>query len=126
MITGIGIDLVDVERIRAAERRWKERLTNRLLGPQEQIIYQAKEDKLSFLSGRFAAKEAIVKCLSGFSEGNLPLRQIQIINNPDGRPQVKFEGSLKDFMAGRKIHLSITHQRQMAAAVAILVEKEYE
>ena len=70
MILGTGIDLIEVERIRASFARFGERFLQRILRPGETAYCLAHKDPAPFLAARFAAKEAISKAF-GTGIGNL-------------------------------------------------------
>lgn len=78
---------------------------------------------IEHLGGLFAAKEAVMKALgTGWAEG-LGFRQIQVVRNAAGAPTVELHGRAAERSAALgvgSIHLSITHERSFAAAVAVL------
>lgn len=121
MIIGIGIDLVDIRRIERAYARFGDRFLRRFLTPEEMSSPHCPQ--AHYLAGRFAAREAAVKALgTGFANGIGPL-SIRIGNNSRGKPELEFLGDaakLARDMGARKIHLSISHERTMAAAIVLL------
>ena len=121
MIIGIGLDLVSVQRM----AHWLEdpRLCLRYFHPSEfETIQQRGRDAAKSLAARFAAKEAFGKALgTGFA--GLRLRDIRVENESSGRPRLYVEGTAASAMAelgARHIHLSITHDGDIAAAQIIL------
>lgn len=108
----IGIDIVEIERLNSL----KEGFINHVLSPEEIKIYKKYEGERSveFLAGRFAAKEAIIKCLSDIEIPNM--NEIEILNKDNGKPSVKY----KDY----KIKVSISHERHYACAIAILEDNK--
>lgn len=110
MIAGIGIDLVSVDRIRRAMAN--PRFAERILTSRERT---ACELTAEHVAGRWAAKEAVAKCLGR------PLRwhDVEVLQNPNGAPLACVRTGL--LPEGWSILLSITHERSMAAAVATLV-----
>jgi holo-[acyl-carrier protein] synthase len=121
MIYSIGIDLVQTGRVRRAIEQWGESFASKILGEKEMGLYNAKHNKIPFLSGRFAAKEAVIKTLGACFDERVFFRQIQILNDPQGKPYVLLEDIVKNKIPGKGIMISITHEREMAAAVAILI-----
>jgi holo-[acyl-carrier protein] synthase len=117
MILGIGIDLVEVSRIK---KLLNDRFLNRILSKEELLIYESITDlnrKLTFVSGRFAAKEAIFKAISkGF--GNTNYIDFSILNDENGKPYVK----TNYFNPDEVIHISITHTNKLAIAY-VMIEK---
>ncbi|MCG7346334.1 holo-ACP synthase [Sporosarcina sp. ACRSL] len=115
MITGIGLDIVELDRIaRLDERSDKFRL--RILSHKELQMYEALPGhrRIEFLAGRFAAKEAFAKARgTGIGEG-CRFEQIEILKEPSGKPVLCFDG--KEVTG----FVSITHTRTVAAAQVIL------
>lgn len=121
MIIGIGLDIVNMARIAAIYRKFGRRFLIRILSEAEMARLPA--NAVTYLAGRFAAKEAAAKALgSGFS-GGITFRQMEIINNALGEPVLRFheraEKRFKD-LAAKKAFCSITHEHDHAAAVVIL------
>lgn len=121
MITGVGIDLVSIERINLVYQKFGSRFTARILANQEQEIMP--QAAISFIAGRFAAKEAAVKALgTGFSQNITPL-DIIILNDDSGRPYLLFENAAREVAANKGVlraHLSISHEKANAVALVIL------
>lgn len=121
MIIGTGIDFVDISRIERALLKFGDKFLARILSPSE-MAARNRANKF-FLAGRFAAKEASAKALgTGFSQGISP-GEIEICNDPAGRPHLRFLGHAAGrakFLRVTNTHLSITHDRGIAAAVVIL------
>jgi holo-[acyl-carrier protein] synthase len=133
VIYGIGIDLIEIERIAAACARHGERFAHRILGPAELERYVARRQRsaargLAYLATRFAAKEAISKALGLGMRQPMSWRAVQILNAPSGRPTAVADGVLAQFMRARRLQLqvTVTDERAIAAAYAIaeIVEKE--
>ena len=120
MIYSVGIDIIDTERISKALEKWGKPFANKILGEEEYDMYRQKLNKVQFLSGRFAAKEAVIKTLGAFFERRINFRDIQILNDLYGKPYVHLEDSLRERVFEKEIKVSITHERKMAAAVAII------
>jgi holo-[acyl-carrier protein] synthase len=76
------------------------------------------------VAGRFAAKEAIIKALGEYLETRPPYRELQIVNDPTGRPHVQLNEDLSRRLAGVKMLVSISHERNYAVAMAICSEKK--
>lgn len=122
MIVGLGIDLTELERIRAAHARFGRRFLEKFLAPGELAVLPG-EPRPSLLAGRFAAKEAAVKALgTGFSGGIGPC-EIEVTAAPSGAPGLVFHGKARqraEQLGARKAHLSISHERSHAVAVVVL------
>jgi holo-[acyl-carrier protein] synthase len=113
---GIGIDLVEVARIeRALERR--PRLAGRLFTEQEISYAGSRRRPGRHLAVRFAAKEAVVKAMG--LGGGVSLREIEVVAGAP--PRIELLGEVGRIAAERQlsVRISLTHEREMAAAVAI-------
>ncbi|MCS4470837.1 holo-ACP synthase [Clostridium botulinum] len=122
MIYGIGTDITEIRRIEKAITRNKN-FINKLFTKNEMDLWEKKNFKLEFIAGRFAAKEAISKALgTGIRDFNF--KDIEIINNELGKPQVvlkpKVEDIIRKISQSYKIHLSISHEKEYAIAYALL------
>jgi holo-[acyl-carrier protein] synthase len=121
-VLGVGLDLVEVARLAAAVERHGERFERRVCRPGE-VRERTGAGRMQHLAGLFAAKEAVLKALgTGWAQG-LGFRDVEVVGGPGGRPEVR----LHDAAAARArelgvaaVHLSITHERGFAAAVAVL------
>ncbi len=123
MIVGTGIDIVALSRIERLYERHGERVYRHLLTPAETDAIAALANPVTRLAGRFAAKEAVLKALgTGWARG-IGFTQIEILNDEAGAPRITLLGRAAERCAelgGRVWHLSISHEREMAVAMAIL------
>ena len=112
----IGTDIVDVERIKASLDNYSAKFVDKVFSPEEQEYCNSKSNPEIHYSGRFAAKEALIKAIksSGFDQ-EFSLKNIKIINHPNGSPYVKL-----DFKFKGDIKVSISHTQTHAVAFAIL------
>jgi holo-[acyl-carrier protein] synthase len=120
MIYSVGIDIIEIARIKKAIDRWGDRFIDRFLGEDERTLYDSKQNKIQFAAGRFAAKEAVMKALGAFFDSGVYLRDIQILNDLYGKPYIHLNDFVRERILDKEIKVSITHERKMAAAVAIL------
>lgn len=120
MIQGIGLDIVEMDRIATINARNK-KFRERILSERELIKFKQLSEirQIEFLAGRFAAKEAFAKARgTGIGHG-CEFTQIEILNNDTGKPVLYFDNQL---VTG---FVSITHTKQYAAAQVILIEASY-
>ncbi len=123
MIEGLGNDIVEIKRIASAIERFGDRFLHKLFTEKEQEYCKRHEKSERNFAGRFAAKEAIAKAFgTGFGE-KLNWLDIEILNEPSGKPVVHLSSALKKELGSSKIHLSISHSKEHAMAIAI-IEKE--
>lgn len=115
MSSGVGIDLLEIERLERALERYP-RLAERLFTRAERDYAEARARPGRHLAARFAAKEAVVKALG--LDGGFGLGQIEVVAGEP--PTVRLSGRPAAAAAGRRVEVSLTHSRDFAAAVAIV------
>lgn len=114
MITGTGIDIVEIKRIKKIANR-QQRFVQRILTVREREVYASLSEhrRLEYLAGRFAAKEAVVKAVGTGIAETLGWHDIEILNDRKGKPLVQVA------VAGQ-VHLSISHSKEYAVAQVII------
>ena len=123
MILGIGMDLVEVARIAAALEKLGDRFWERVLVADEIAYCRAHKNPAPFLAARFATKEAVSKAFGTGIGAQLGWQDIEIRRKETGEPFVVLHGKGTELFAARgakKIHISLTHTEDYAAATAIL------
>ncbi|HKS37112.1 MAG TPA: holo-ACP synthase [Verrucomicrobiae bacterium] len=123
MILGTGIDIIEVERIRASHERFGERFLSRVLRPDEIAYCFSHRNPAPFLAGRFAAKEAISKAFGTGIGRQLGWQDMEVGRRESGEPFVILHdkgAKLLEERGGTKVHVSLSHTEHYAAAVAIL------
>jgi len=124
MICGIGIDLVEIERIKAIYGQYGDRFLDRFFSSREKaLISKRKSGKINMLAGRFAAREAVIKALGNRPGRQVFLREIEILNDESGQPYAVLAPDLANRLGQVKVHISITHENKYAAAVAVLSDE---
>jgi holo-[acyl-carrier protein] synthase len=112
--TGVGIDLLEIDRLeRALERH--PRLAERVFTAGEREYAAARARPARHLAARFAAKEAVVKALG--LTGGFGLREIEVVAGEP--PAVRLSGRAAEAARGDDVEISLTHSREYAAAVAV-------
>ena len=125
MVLGLGVDIVEIERMRVALAR-RSRLKQRLFSEDEQWYCEHKAHPEIHYALRFAAKEAVLKALgTGFSGMNF--LDVEVVHDEKGRPYPRLSGAAKayaDEMGVIEMHLSLsyTHATAVASAVAITAD----
>jgi holo-[acyl-carrier protein] synthase len=123
MIVGIGLDIVDVERVRRLLARRGEHALRRLFTSAEREYAETRQDAALHLAARIAAKEATYKALSGSESARaVGWREIEVVRGWEG-PTLRLHG-LAERRAGElrvtRTHLSLSHSALTAAAVVVL------
>ncbi len=123
MILGIGLDVVETARMARALGHHGTRFAERVYTPTELADCAARPDRIEALAGRFAAKEAFLKALGSESVLDLLLQQVEVVRGDGGRPELRVAGGAAQRANShgvRRLHLSLSHQPGLAAAVVIL------
>lgn len=115
MVTGVGIDLVEIERLEAALERTP-RLAERLFTEAERAYAAERARPGRHLAARFAAKEATIKALA-LPDG-APMHEIEIV--PGVPPTLRLSGRADELADGRRLHVSLTHTDIHASAVVVV------
>lgn len=120
MILGIGLDMVEIERIAAAFRRHP-RIVERILTAREREGFRGSfHRQMEYLAGRFAAKEALSKALGTGIGRYLHWHDVSIVRGALGRPEVIVEYDRAQRLNEVTIHISLTHERRHTLAFVIL------
>ena len=123
MIFGIGTDIVSIPRIAAALARHGEAFAQRILAPQEWAGFSEASQPARFLAKRFAAKEAFAKALGTGIRAPVTWHNIRVTHDELGKPLLNFEPELTELLGRHAIcshHLSISDEKEMAAAFVVL------
>ncbi|MDR2664050.1 MAG: holo-ACP synthase [Puniceicoccales bacterium] len=122
-VLAVGIDLVEVDRIRFAHRRWGERFLARIFTAEEIQYCCARRDPYPSLAARFAGKEAVAKALgSGFGR-EISFRSVAIFSD-GGVPRVRLLAPASERMGrlgGGDLLISLSHTASMAIGQAVLL-----
>lgn len=120
MVLGVGMDLIETDRIRKVfEKRGRDFLEQVFSAGELDYSFGFK-DPFPHLAARFAAKEAYFKC---FGKGVLRFAEIEVRQTENGKPFLELHGKTLELWASEgspSIHLSLTHHQTSAAAVVVL------
>ncbi|MBU0566882.1 holo-ACP synthase [bacterium] len=120
MIYGVGIDIIEVKRIKEAVSCFGERFLSRVFTEGEVAYCQVKANKYQSLAARFCAKEAVIKALR---MSGLSLNEIEVVSSKDRVPEIRLKGKSKEkfeklFLG--PIHLSLSHTKDHALAQVVI------
>lgn len=110
----LGCDIIEISRIEEAVQRHGERFVRRVLTADELEIYTRRKEAVTFLAGRFAAKEAIAKALKTGIGEHISFTGIAVLPGERGEPVVYIQNAVRS-----DIEVSISHSRDYAMAVCI-------
>jgi holo-[acyl-carrier protein] synthase len=121
-IIGIGTDIIECLRIAQMIERHGELFINRVYTPLEIQYCQSRKLATQHYAARWAGKEAVLKALGTGWRRGISWRDIEIRNDPGGRPTVALRGGVRDVVEELGIiemHISLSHCRSHATAYAI-------
>ena len=123
VIVGIGVDIVEVGRVKDLLSRYRDRFLRRVFTEDEAGYANKSVREAERLAGRFAVKEAVMKAFgTGKSQGIL-WRDVETVRGAMGKPEVKLYGNACKYMKklnGNRIHVSISHDGGKAMAFVII------
>ncbi len=123
-IAGIGVDIVEISRIKKVLERKKERFTRRLFTDDECKYCERFKNKAERYAARFAAKEAVRKAISPLYKGYFNYREIEVIKSADGMPVIRLHGKLTVLEDnGAEFIVSLSHEHDYAVAFVIMQVK---
>ena len=120
MIVGVGIDVESVERFRRMRREVFELVVRRVLTEGEREYCLARPDPYPCVVARFCAKEAFAKALGIERPASVPFRDVEVLGKP---PKLTAKGVAAELLAKLgvdRVHVSLSHTRDYAAAVVVL------
>jgi len=124
MVLGIGIDIIEIERIKESIEKLGERFLNKIYTKKELDYCSSKANKYQHYAARFAAKEAIYKAISSHYRKGIGWHEVEIYNEPNGMPSVKLYGNLKTFLGGdMDLKITMSHSDNYVTCFAILFRK---
>lgn len=119
MVTSLGIDIIEIDRIRRALERWP-RMATRLFTERERAYCDGRGDPAQHYAARFAAKEATAKALGRW----LRWQDVEVARDPSGRPRILVHGeaaALAKVSEGNQLLVSLSHSRDYAVASVLVV-----
>ena len=123
-IVGIGTDIVECVRIARMIEQHGELFLTRVYTPREIRYCQRRKHATEHFAGRWAAKEAVFKCLGTGWRRGMCWTDLEVRNDPEGKPGIYLRGAARDHalkMGISQILLSISHCRAYATAHAVAV-----
>jgi holo-[acyl-carrier protein] synthase len=125
-VVAVGIDLVEIQRIRTAHQKHGHAFLEKIFTPAEQAYCLAKADPYPSLAARFAAKEALSKAFGSGIGADFLLTSLSVENNESGEPLPVLDDKAQANMKRKgasKVLLSLTHTDQLAQAIVVLVRE---
>ena len=120
VVNAIGTDIEEIERVREVVERWGDKFLRRVFTDDEIAYCNGLAEKYGSMAARFAAKEAVIKAL-GLGKGHgLCWKDIEIVNNKNGKPSVKLYGNARKLAKEEKVLISLSHARKYVVAMAVI------
>lgn len=123
MIYGIGIDVIEPQRVARLLEKFGERFARRVLTAREWPGYARTANPVLFVAGRFAAKEAFSKAMGTGLRYPVTLQCISVVQDRRGKPGLEFQPSLAQLVAAEGItghHVTISDEKNLACACVVL------
>jgi holo-[acyl-carrier protein] synthase len=120
MVRGIGVDIIEIDRIRKSIERTGAQFLEKIYTPSELEYCNAKAYRYQHFAARFAAKEALSKALATGWAGEFRWKHVEITNDPSGKPGITLHGSMREHLGTARIHLSMSHSESYVVAVVVI------
>ncbi|MBM4174658.1 MAG: holo-[acyl-carrier-protein] synthase [Ignavibacteria bacterium] len=115
MVIGVGVDIIEVQRVSEIIERYGERFYNKVFTDEEVKYCNSKAKPSQHFAARFAAKEAFSKAIGTGLGKEFILREIEIVRDAKGKPSIRTKRKIKE-----KIMLSISHSDNYVVAVCVI------
>jgi len=125
-IQGIGIDVIDMQRIRKTIDEMGDSFLRKLFTEAEVLYCRSKKAPHQHFAARFAAKEAVSKALRTGWSGVFRWKDVEVVNEPSGAPKIVLHNGLATVLKNSTIHLTLSHTESTVVAFAIIEKKPVE
>jgi holo-[acyl-carrier protein] synthase len=122
VVKGIGVDIIEIDRVRRSIERMGDRFLEKVYTPGEITYCDAKAHRFQHYAARFAAKEALSKALSTGWAGEFRWKDVEVLNEPSGQPRFSLHGTMRDRLKNADIILSMSHSDSHVVAMVIIQE----
>ncbi len=120
MVKGIGIDIIEIARIRQSVEKLGDQFLQRIFTQSEIDYCKKKQNVHQHLAARFATKEAVSKALSTGWRGDFSWKDVEVMNDKLGQPHITLYGTLREKLTGISILVSISHSEHHVAAMVVM------
>lgn len=119
-IVGVGVDVVDVERMRMVLERQKDYFLNKIFSDMEIAYCKTRQRSYIHFAARFAAKEAVAKAMRTGWSGSFRWKDVEVVNDSSGAPHILLVGEVARALKDCKLHISISHSDTTVVAFVIM------
>ena len=123
-IQGIGVDVVDVQRMKTTLEKQGQAFLNKVFSDMEVTYCRTRKKPYIHFAARFAAKEAVAKAMRTGWSGVFRWKDVEVINDQSGAPHIILCHEVKRALEQCHIHLSISHTESTVVAFAVLESKK--
>ena len=122
MIKGIGVDIIEIQRIQKSIDSFGAPFLERIFTPVEIQYCTAKQNPAQHFAARFAAKEAVSKSLATGWRGDFSWKDIEVTNDGLGQPRIALYGKLKGLLDHASLFVSLSHSENHVVAMVVMEE----
>ena len=122
-IQGIGIDVVDVQRMKLSLRTWGPAMMKKLFTTTEIAYCKSRKHPHEHFAARFAAKEAVSKAMETGWSGKFRWRDVEVVNKPSGAPRIILHDAAVSILRKSAVHLSLSHTKTTVVAFVVIEKK---
>ena len=122
-IQGIGVDIVDVKRMKAALDAQGTALMQKMYTEREVAYCKSKKNSHEHFAARFAAKEAVSKAMKTGWSGKFRWKDVEVVNEKTGEPRINLYGHVAKLLKGSAVHLSLSHTKTTVVAFVVIEKK---
>ncbi len=120
----VGVDLVDIKRLKKVFEKHREKFQKRIFTEVEVEECEKRKNYEECYAARFAAKEAFSKAIGTGMRQGVRFRDIEVINLPSGKPVLRLYGRAKELAGDAFVDVSLTHTENLAIAVVVLQRRD--
>lgn len=120
MIDGIGVDIIEIERIQRSIDEYGESFLAKLFTVKEIQYCSSKPFPTQHYAARFAAKEALSKAIATGWSGEFEWKNVEVVNSPAGKPDFVFYGETASVLKGHSVFLSMSHSENTVIAFVVI------
>jgi holo-[acyl-carrier protein] synthase len=124
VIDGIGVDIIEIERIQHSIDTYGESFLTKLFTANEINYCRSKSFPTQHYAARFAAKEALSKAIATGWSGEFEWKNVEIVNSPAGKPDFIFYGHTAKVLEGHSVFLSMSHSDNTVVAFVVIEKKK--
>jgi holo-[acyl-carrier protein] synthase len=120
MVKGIGVDIIEVSRIRQSVETAGDRFLQKIFTPEEIKYCKSKRNMYQHFAARFAAKEAVSKAMSTGWDKEFLWKDVEVMNDPSGQPRITLHGRAEQRLADCSVLLTLSHSDSHVVAMVLI------